>query len=239
MNSIESSSSGLPGPWYWYEISWWLFLGRGQHGGASRWNGHRGRFACHLQRTYVCCALLIHLVCSKKSYRRFSYIWSYIYCIYIVFSILGGWISHLQMPKFFPVFRGNPPFSFPPTHEERHQWLELTLRPSLQTYVCDLWVADAVGNDALRWSIVEEGFCLGSIFSYSCWNFQEWQRQEERQALSKSRCWTLGRLIKIGSIPTGASTLANKFVQKNQVMSSCQIFEFRVPSINWYQMIFW
>eukprot|EP00434_Breviolum_minutum_P024226 symbB.v1.2.021391.t1/scaffold1840.1/size99223/5 len=38
---------------------------------------------------------------------------------------------------------------------ERHQWLELTLRPSLQTYVCDLWVADAVGNDALRWSILE------------------------------------------------------------------------------------
>ena len=56
-------------------------------------------------------------------------------------------------------------------HEERHQWLELTLRPSLQTYVCDLWVADAVGNDALRWSIVEEGFCLASSFWYSCWSF--------------------------------------------------------------------
>lgn len=38
---------------------------------------------------------------------------------------------------------------------ERHQWLELTLRPSLESYVCDLWVADAVGNDALRWHITE------------------------------------------------------------------------------------
>ncbi|CAK9099353.1 unnamed protein product [Durusdinium trenchii] len=38
---------------------------------------------------------------------------------------------------------------------ERHQWLEVTLRPSLQSYVCDLWVADAVGNDALKWPISE------------------------------------------------------------------------------------
>jgi len=22
---------------------------------------------------------------------------------------------------------------------ERHQWLELTLRPSMNTYICDLW----------------------------------------------------------------------------------------------------
>eukprot|EP00913_Durusdinium_trenchii_P002627 g2433.t1 len=41
------------------------------------------------------------------------------------------------------------------TVEERHQWLEVTLRPSLQSYVCDLWVADAVGNDALKWPISE------------------------------------------------------------------------------------
>ena len=47
---------------------------------------------------------------------------------------------------------------FPQRHcEERHQWLELTLRPSLESYVCDLWVADAVGNDALRWHITEDG----------------------------------------------------------------------------------
>ena len=159
-----------------------------------------------------------------------------------IYSFQYTWKLNLTFAdaQILPGLQAKPlPFSFPPTHEERHQWLELTLRPSLQTYVCDLWVADAVGNDALRWSIVEEGFCLGSIFSYSCWNFHKWQRQEERQALSKSHCWTLGRLIKIGSIPTGASTLANKFVQKNQVMSSCQIFEFRVPSINWDQMIFW
>ena len=43
----------------------------------------------------------------------------------------------------------------PKRSEERHQWLELTLRPSLQSFVCDLWVADAVGFEALRWPIAE------------------------------------------------------------------------------------
>lgn len=106
MNHIESSSSGLPGPWYWYEISWWLFLGRGQHGGASRWNGHRGRFACHLQRTYVCCALLIHLVCSKKSYRCFSFIWSYIF-----FSVYLEVESHIcRWPNSSRSSGETPPF---------------------------------------------------------------------------------------------------------------------------------
>ncbi|CAE7035374.1 Khc [Symbiodinium natans] len=38
---------------------------------------------------------------------------------------------------------------------ERHQWLELTLRPSLTTFICDLWVADAVGSAALRWPMEE------------------------------------------------------------------------------------
>ena len=100
MNHIRSSSFGLPGPWYWYEISWWLFLGRGQHGGASRWNGHRRRFACNLQRTYFCCSLLMHLVFQRNP----------IVGLDIVYNILGSWISHLQMPKFFSLLGETPPF---------------------------------------------------------------------------------------------------------------------------------
>lgn len=120
-------------------------------------------------------------------------IYDHIYCFQYTWK-LNLTFADAQI---LPGLQGKPlPFSFPPTHEERHQWLELTLRPSLQTYVCDLWVADAVGNDALRWSIVEEGFCLGSIFSYSCWNFQEWQRQEERQAYQNHTVEPLGGLSK-------------------------------------------
>lgn len=36
---------------------------------------------------------------------------------------------------------------------ERHQWLEVTLRPSMRSFVVDLWVADRSGAEALRWPV--------------------------------------------------------------------------------------
>lgn len=44
---------------------------------------------------------------------------------------------------------------------ERHQWLELTFRPSMSTCICDLWLEDADGPDKsmnsqyLTWDISE------------------------------------------------------------------------------------
>lgn len=38
---------------------------------------------------------------------------------------------------------------------ERHQWIEFTTRPSMQSFACDLWVADKRGADALRWPVCE------------------------------------------------------------------------------------
>jgi hypothetical protein len=39
---------------------------------------------------------------------------------------------------------------------ELHQWLEVTLRPSMQSYVCDLYRADGTSQETwLRWPVCD------------------------------------------------------------------------------------
>lgn len=46
------------GPWYWHEVSWWVLLGRSQHGWTSGWHRDRCRLASNLLHAQY--AILIH-----------------------------------------------------------------------------------------------------------------------------------------------------------------------------------